>query len=300
MSTSQWLLLLALSLLWGAAFLFVGIAVHDLPVFTIVLVRLGLAALVLVPVTIAVGHRLPTTLAGWWPFMVMAVLNNVVPMSLIVAGQTQIAAGLASVLNATTPLFALLVAFALAGERLVRNKVVGILLGIVGVAILVGPAAVTGKTSSVLGMSCVLGGALSYGFSGLWGRRFASTPPMVTAAAQLTCSSLILLPITLLVDQPWRLPMPSGSTIAALVGLAVLSTALAYILFFRIMAVSGSNAVMLVTLLIPVSGLALGGLVLGEPIVINQMAGALVIALSLLVIDGRLVQALASRSPGKA
>ena len=287
MSSSQWLLLVILAVLWGASFLFVGMAVKDLPVFTIVLARLGLAALALVPVALALGHRLPSTLREWWPFAVMGILNNVIPMSLIVAGQTQIAAGLASVLNATTPLWALLVAYGLAGEKLALNKIAGVLLGIAGVAVLMGPAALVGKASSVIGMLCVLGGALSYGFSGLWGRRFKSTPPLVTAAAQLTCSSLILLPVTAAVDRPWLLAMPSAATIAALAGLALLSTSLAYIIFFRIMAVSGSNNVMLVTLLIPVSGIAMGHLVLAEPIVANHLLGAAIIAISLLVIDGR-------------
>lgn len=296
MSRSQWLMLLTLSVLWGGAFLFIGIAVKELPAFTIVLVRVGLAALCLLPIVWLSGHRLPATVAGWWPFAVMAMLNNLIPFSLIVTGQKEIAAGLASVLNATTPLFTVLVVRLFADDGpLPLNKVLGVVLGLAGVAVLVGPEAMLGRTSSVLGMLCVLGGALSYGFSGLWGRRFKATPPLVSAAAQLTASTVMLAPIALLVDRPWSLPTPSQPVLLALVGLAVLSTAIAYLLFFRIMAVSGPLNAMLVTLLIPISGLALGHVVLAEPIIGRHIAGALVIGLSLMVIDGRLLAWLARR-----
>lgn len=293
MSASQWLLLILLSVLWGGSYLFAGIAVRELPVLTIVLARVSLAALVLLPILMLLGLRLPTTPAGWLPFAGMALLNNLIPMSLIVTGQTMITSGLASVINATTPLFGLLVAWALTGERLPPNKVVGVLIGIAGVGVLMAPALEIGSTASVVGMVCSLGAALSYGFSGLWGRRFKDTPPMVTAATQLVCSSVMLAPVALLVDRPWELAMPSPFTIGALVSLAVVSTAFAYIIFFRIMAVSGSNNVMLVTLLIPVSGIWLGHVVLSEPIVSRQIVGAAIIAVSLLVIDGRVLSRLA-------
>lgn len=289
MSAGQWLLLILLSVLWGGSYLFAGIAVRELPVATIVLARVALAALALVPIALLVGYRLPSTPRGWLPFAGMALLNNLIPMSLIVTGQTMITSGLASVINATTPLFGLLVAWALVGERLAANKVVGVLIGIAGVAVLMAPALEAGATASVLGILCSLGAALSYGFSGLWGRRFKDTPPMVTAASQLVCSSVMLAPIALAIDRPWLLAMPSPFTITALLALALASTAFAYIIFFRIMAVSGSNNVMLVTLLIPVSGIWLGHVVLSEPIVARQIVGAIVIAVSLLVIDGRVL-----------
>lgn len=289
MSITQWGLLVLLAALWGGSFLFVGIAVRELPAFTIVLARVSIAAVILIPIVFALGHRLPTTLSGWLPFAVMSVLNNLIPFTLIVTGQKQIASGLASVLNATTPLFALLVAHVLADETLKANKLGGVLLGIAGVAILVGPEATLGRTSSVVGMLCILGAALSYGLSALWGRRLRSHPPLVSAAAQLTISTLILLPIAAAVDRPWTLPLPSMEAIAALLGLAALATSLAYVVFFRIMAVSGSNNVMLVTLLIPVFAIPLGAWRLGEQLLPRHFIGAVIIGVSLLVIDGRLL-----------
>lgn len=290
MSPGQWALLILLAFLWGCSFLFMGIAARELPTFTIVLVRVGLAALILIPVVYALGHRLPSTLRFWQPFFVMAILNNVIPFWLIVTSQRQIASGLASVLNATTPVFTLLVAQIFGSdERLSANKLAGVILGIAGVAVLVGPEAMFGRASSVLGMMCMLGAALGYAFSGLWGRRLRGHPPLVSAASQLICSTLILLPLTLVIDRPGSLPVPSMEAIFALVGLAALATALAYVVFFRIMAVSGSNNVMLVTLLIPVFAIPLGAWRLGEVLLPRHFAGAAIIALSLLVIDGRLL-----------
>lgn len=290
MSPSQWGLLILLAFLWGCSFLFMGIATRELPAFTIVLVRVGLAALILVPIAYAMGYRLPSTTADWQPFLVMAILNNVIPFSLIVTGQKEIASGLASVLNATTPVFTLIVAHLLADdERLKANKLVGVLLGVVGVAVLVGPEAMFGRASSVVGMLCLLGAALSYGVSGFWGRRLRGHAPLVSSSAQLICSTLILLPLALLVDAPWTLPRPSAEAIAALIGLAALATSLAYVVFFRILSVSGSNNVMLVTLLIPVFAIPLGAWKLGEVLLPRHFVGAAIIALSLLVIDGRVL-----------
>ena len=289
MSRSQWALLVLLAVLWAGSFLFTAVALKELPSFTIVLLRVGLAAAILVPVALTLGHRLPTTWEGWQPFVVMAILNNLFPFVLIVTGQREIASGLASVLNATTPVFSLLVAYALAGERLEANKLAGVVLGIAGVAVLVGPEAMFGRASSVFGMTCMLGAALFYGLSGLWGRRLRAHPPLVTAASQLTCSTLMLLPITLLIDQPWLLPTPSTEAMAAVVALAALSTSLAYVVFFRIMAVSGPMNVMLVTLLIPAFAIPLGAWHLAETMQPRHFVGAAIIGLSLLVIDGRIL-----------
>lgn len=297
MSRSQWLLLILLSVLWGCSFLFVGVAVAELPTFTIVLARVALAAACLLPIVMLSGYALPTTPRDWAPFAVMAVLNNAIPFTLIVTGQREIASGLASVLNATTPLFTVLVARLFGGDGpLPVNKVVGVVVGVAGVAILVGPEAMLGKASSVFGMACVIGGALSYGFAGLWGRRFKGTPPLVSATCQLACSSVLLAPIALAIDRPWTLSAPSATTVQAILGLAVLATALAYIVFFRIMAVSGPLNAMLVTLLIPVSGIALGHVLLDEPIIARQILGAAVIGLSLLLIDGRVLGLLRRRA----
>jgi drug/metabolite transporter (DMT)-like permease len=295
MRAADWLLLVLLSVLWGASFLFIAVAVREVPPFTLVLARVSLAAIALIPFVYAFGHRLPASLRAWQPFMVQALLNNVVPFTLIAYGQARVAGALAAVLNATTPLFTLIVARIFAGEALTASKLAGVVLGIAGVAVLMGPEAVGANAAGLLGMACVLGGALSYGFSALWMRRLRAVPPMVTAAAQLTCSTIVLLPCAAVVDQFWLLPPPSTATIAAVLALAVVSTSLAYIVFFRISATAGPSNVMLVTLLIPVTATALGILVLGERLAINQIAGALVIASGLAVVDGRLIAQLTSR-----
>lgn len=294
-STSQWLLLGVLSVLWGGSFLFVGIAVQELPAFTIVFWRVGLAAVLLLPVVLALGHRLPGTARGWWPFLVMALLNNVIPFSAIALGQKEIASGLASVLNATTPLFAVTLTHALTDDKLSSKKLAGVAIGILGVAVLMGPNVLAGDRTSTLGMGLVLVGTCSYGLAGVWGRRLRSTPALVSAACQLVCSTLLMALIAGVIDRPWTLPLPSQSTVLAMIGLATLSTALAYALFFRILAVSGPTNVMLVTLLIPISGVALGALVLGETVHWRHVLGAAVIASGLVVIDGRLAPWLAAK-----
>ena len=289
MRTQDWLLLVVLSVLWGATFFFIAVASASVPPFTLVLARVGIAALVLVPVVYVFGYRLPGTVADWQPFVVQAIINNVVPFTLIVYGQQRIASGLAAVLNATTPLFTLIVARTFAGEPLTASKLLGVLLGIGGVAVLMGPEALTSNASSVIGMLCILGASLSYGFSALWMRRLRHIPPLVSSGAQLTCSTALLLPIAALVDRFWLLPMPGPPAVAAILALAVFSTALAYIVFFRISATAGPSNVMLVTLLIPVTATALGVLILNEALTLNHMAGALIIASGLVVIDGRLL-----------
>lgn len=289
MTPAQWTLLLLLSVLWGGSFFFVGIAVKELPVFTIVLVRVALAALLLVPVVLAAGHRLPATFSGWWPFAIMSLLNNVAPFTAITLGQKEIASGLASVLNATTPLFALIATHVLTTDRMRAGQLAGVLIGVAGVALLMGPAALGHERTSLTGMLLVLLGTASYGLASVWGRRLRETPPLVSACCQLTCSSVVLGVMAAAVDRPWSLPLPSATTTAALLGLALLSTAIAYVIFFRILAVAGPFAVMLVTLLIPISGIALGVLMLGEPFVARYIWGAIIIGAGLIVIDGRLL-----------
>ncbi len=281
-----WLLLILLSVLWGGSFFFTAVVLRDLPPLTTVLARVVLGAALLFPIFKVQGGNLPNSLAGWMPFLVMGILSNVIPFSLIFAGQTLIASGLASVLNATTPLFTVLVLASFGDEKLIARRVAGVVIGLLGVIVLRGPGIVASE-SQTIGMLLCLGGALSYGFSGLWGRRkLNGVPPLTSSTCQLITSSLVMAVIAGAVDRPWALPMPSLAAWAALFGLAALSTALAYIVFFTILARSGATNVMLVTLLIPVTAILLGVLVLGEPLTLREIAGALIIAASLLVIDG--------------
>jgi len=290
MGREQWSLLLLLSVLWGGSFLFVGIAIKELPPLTIVLVRVGLAATLLAPVLWMKGLALPATMAAWLPFVIMGALNNVIPFTLIAFGQQTVASGLASILNATTPLFTLIIAHIFtADEKLRSSRFAGVLIGIAGVGVLMGPEAIAGRTSSLLGMSLCLAGCISYGFAALWGRRLRSTPPLVSATAQLLSSTAILGLLVLVLERPASIALPSPHVTLALIGLAALSTSIAYVIFFRLLVSVGPTNTMLVTLLIPVWGIFLGAVVLAEALMLRHLIGAIVIGSGLLLIDGRLL-----------
>lgn len=302
MGLAEWLLLLALSVLWGGSFLFIGIAVKELPPLTIVTLRVALAALALLVVVQVLGRGMPREPAAWRAFLGMGLLNNLVPFCLIVWGQTQIASGLASILNATTPLFGVVVAHLMtADEKMTGNRLAGVLFGLAGVAVMVGPAALAGLGDRLLPQLAILGAALSYAFAGVFGRRFRALglQPLQTAAGQVSASTLMLAPVALIVERPWTLPMPGAATLAAVLALALLSTALAYILFFRILATAGATNLMLVTFLIPVSAILLGALVLGEVPQMRQFAGMALIGAGLLAIDGRVAALWRSPASGR-
>jgi drug/metabolite transporter (DMT)-like permease len=289
MTAQDWGLLTFLSLLWGCTFLFVGIAVKEVPPFTLVFLRVFIAALILLVVIRVAGIALPRGWAEWQPFVVLSILNNVIPFSLIAIGQQYVPSGLASIINATTPLFSLLVAWALAGEAIAGNKLVGVLVGIVGVAILLGPdLSALGLGAVTLGMLSCLGAALAYGTSAFWSRRLRGEPPLKLATAQLMVSSAIMFVLAAAFDRSWTLPMPSTPAVIAILGSATISTALAYLVFFRIIVQSGPQNANLVTLLIPPSAILLGAVFLGERLQLRQLIGAAVIGLALVVIDGRL------------
>jgi drug/metabolite transporter (DMT)-like permease len=292
----EWGLLLTLALLWGGSFFFSKIAVGELPPLTVVLCRVALAALALNAVVLAGGQRVSANRGLWRAFLVMGLLNNMIPFSLIFWGQTQIASGLAAILNATTPLFTVLVAHvATSDDKLSASRLLGVFAGIVGVAVMIGPAAFAGGEGSTLARIAVLGAALSYAFAAVWGRRFRGLPPVLTATGQLSASALVMTPIALLIDRPWSLALPSPRVVAALVALALLSTAAGYIVYFALLARAGATNVLLVTLLIPPSALLLGALFLAEAVEPRDLAGLAFIAGGLAAIDGRPVRWLRRR-----
>ena len=295
MGPAQWTTLVILSILWGGSFFFAEVALAALPPFTIVLLRVGLAAIALHLFLFAKGSPVPFGLGLWGAFLVMGLINNVVPFSLLVWGQTQIASGLASILNAMTPIFTIVVAhFLTSDEKMTGNRLAGVLIGFGGVAVMIGPAALAGLGVNLLAQLACLGATLSYGFAGTFGRRFArmGVTPVQTAAGQVTASALILLPISMVVDRPWTLPIPGMEVMTSVVALALLSTAVAYILFFRLLASAGATNLMLVTLLVPVSAILLGVTILGERLDPEHFAGMALIGLGLAAIDGRPARAL--------
>ncbi|MBB4000665.1 DMT family transporter [Aureimonas pseudogalii] len=301
MTPLEWSMLLLLSVLWGGSFFFTGIAVRELPPLTIVFLRVALAAVILLAVLRAIGVRMPKNRSVWLAFFGMGFLNNVVPFCLIVWGQTHIASGLASILNATTPLFTVVVAHGLTtDEKMTGGRLAGVLLGLLGVVVMIGPAVLGTFGTNVLAQIAVLGAALSYAFAGIYGRRFKrmGIPAMATATGQVSASAIMLLPMVLVVDRPWTLPMPHMTTWAAMIGIAALSTALAYVLYFRLLASAGATNLLLVTFLIPVSAIVLGALMLGETLQAKHGVGMLCIGLGLAAIDGRLWRKLCSgRAP---
>ena len=296
MGLLEWFLLIMLAMIWGGSFFFGKVAVAELPPFTIVLGRVAIAALALNLFVVATGRRMPGSLKDWGLFLVMGALNNMIPFSLIFWGQIQIASSLASILNATTPLWTILLAHFLTGdERLNPSRLIGVVLGIIGVAIIIGPDALKGFGANVAAQLAVVGAAVSYALAGIFGKRFKGIPPLVTATGQLTCSTLIMIPVTALVDRPWMIPIPGAQTWGAVIALALVCTALAYVIYFRILATAGATNLALVTFLIPVSALLLGMALLGERLDVRHFTGMGVIGFGLAAIDGRIKSFIASR-----
>ena len=288
MGPVEWLLLITLSVLWGGSFFFSEVALFELPPFTVVFGRVGFAALALWVVVYATGHRMPRDHKLWLAFLVMGAINNLIPFSLIVWGQTQIASGLASILNATTPLFTVVLAHVLTrDETMTANRLGGVVVGLVGVTVMIGPAVLSGLGASVLAQFAVLCAALSYAFAGIFGRRFKGLPPLVVAAGQVTATTVMIAPVAVIGDRLWLLPMPGLATWGSVIGVALLSTAAAYVIYFRILAAAGATNLLLVTFLIPVSAILLGATILGERLDLGQIAGMLLIGLGLAAIDGR-------------
>jgi drug/metabolite transporter (DMT)-like permease len=289
MGLNEWLLIVFLSMIWGGSFFFVGVAVKTMTPLTIVLCRVGLAALILLGVVVLTGRRMPASPRLWLAFFVMGALNNLIPFSLIVWGQTHIASSLASILNATTPIFSVILAHLLTREeRLTTNRLSGVLIGWVGVSVLIGVESLGGFGLQVLGQVAVLGASCSYALAAIFGRRFKNLDPVVVSTGMLCASTLMVLPVALVTEQPWHLA-PGATTWAALVGLAAISTALAYIIYFRVLAVAGATNILLVTFLIPVSAIFLGIMVLGERPGWNAFGGMMLIFAGLIAIDGRLL-----------
>lgn len=292
MNRKSWFLLLLLSFLWGGSFFFVEIALTALPIFTIVFLRVFLGALILLFFIFLSGREIPRSKKIWINLFVMGVLNNVIPFCMIVSGQQYISGGFASILNGTTPFFTVVVAhFLTRDEKINKGKILGVISGFLGVLILIGFESLQKGSNEIIGILAVLTAAISYSFAGIWGRRFKSLEidPVVTSTGQLISSSLVLFPVMLIVDQPWKLSMPPANVWVAIGGIALFSTSLAYIIFFKILSSSGATNVMLVTFLVPISAILLGIFVLSEKFEIQYFAGMALIAIGLIFIDGRLI-----------
>ena len=296
MNGGDWLRLGGLSVLWGGSFLFYRMLATELPPLTTVLSRVLIGGAVLLALLAARAAPIRIPRAQFGRFFGIAVLNNVIPFTLFAWGESRVASGPAAILNAMTPMFSILVgALVWRSEALTRARVAGVLCGIAGVAVLVGPQAMLGQ--DLLGQAACLLAAISYGFSVHYAKHITGVTPPNMALGQLTASSLMLLPLALLVDRPWALPAPRAAGLVAIVGLAVPCTGIAYLLFFDLLARAGANNTALVTLLVPVSALILGALVLGEPVAWNALGGMALIAVGLAAIDGRALRLLTRPAP---
>jgi drug/metabolite transporter (DMT)-like permease len=298
MDRSEWLALLLLSVLWGGSFFFAGVQVKALPPFTIVFLRVGLAAIILNALVRAIGKRMPADRPAWRAFFGMGLLNNAVPFCLVVWGQTHIASGLAAILNATTPISTVVVAHLLTNdEKMTGSRLLGVFVGFLGVVVLIGPDSLQGLGANVLAQVAVLAAAVSYAFAGVYGRRFRrmGIEPILTATGQVTASAILLFPIAMIVDAPWTLAMPPLPVLEAALGSAVFSTALGYVLYFRILATAGATNLLLVTFLIPVSAIVMGSYGLGEHLEARHFVGLAFIGAGLAAIDGRFLPSRAAK-----
>ena len=265
MSLTNWAQLLLLGAIWGGSFFFARIAVAEIHPLSLVLFRVAIAAAALHIYLAARGPSFRQALPMAASFFLLAVLNNVVPFSLIFAGQTAMGAGLASVLNSTTPFWTIVIANAVTrDEKLSWNKVVGILLGIAGTAVMVGPGLLAGLGGPVWPKFAMIGASLSYAFAVIFAKRFKALPPVLVAAGQLTASTIIMLPVVLAWSGTEGLFSASLPVWTAVFALALLSTAFAYILYFSLIGSAGATNASLVTLIVPVSAILLGFLFLGE------------------------------------
>jgi drug/metabolite transporter (DMT)-like permease len=257
-------LLLALATLWGASYTFIKLGVATIPPITLIAARTLIAGLLLVVIMRARGLALPIDTASWRRFLFQACLNSVIPWTIIAWSERSIDAGLATILNSTAPIFTFLLTFAVTRhEAATGRKLFGILAGMAGICLIVGVQALHGLGEQFVAQIAVVAATICYAGAAIFGRGFKGLDPMAPAAGSLLCGAAILLPISLAVERPWTLA-PSASSTLALLGLAVFSTALAFVIYFRLIQTLGSVGTTAQAYLRVPIGVALGVLFLGE------------------------------------
>ena len=298
MNRSDWAILLILAVIWGGAFMFIGVAVKHVHPLTYVWLRLTIAAAGMWMALKISGGKLGLPREVWGSILLLSLLNNALPFTLFGWGQTHIASGLASILNATTPIWGVVVAHVFThDERLTPRKIAGVLLGFGGVATMIGPALLANIGTDGLAQLACISASLSYALAAVWARRFKrqGLSPMSVTTGQLTAGALMMLPLAFFVDQPWTQPMPPITAWGAIVALALLCTAFGYVLYFRLIDRAGATNALLVTLLVPPVAILLGSAFLGETLAPQDFIGLALIALGLAAIDGRLLTIVTKR-----
>jgi drug/metabolite transporter (DMT)-like permease len=290
MNAKEWGMLVLISFTWGLSFFFIEIGLRELGPFTLVFYRISIATLIAIVWLYASGRRLPVDRLSWKKFFILGAMNNLIPFSLISWGQVYIDSGLASILNATTPLFSVVIAhFLTRDEHMTRYRVVGVLLGIVGVSLLVGPEAIYGLSANALGQFAILGAALSYACGGIYTRHLKDMPLLVAMTGTLIAASVLTFPLAVIYEFPLRTDMQL-TTLGALLGMSVFGTAFAYMLYFYVIRRVGATNALLVTFLVPVTALMMGVMILGESLSQHALLGMFVIFAGLLAVDGRLIR----------
>jgi drug/metabolite transporter (DMT)-like permease len=303
MDKGDWFILVTLALIWGGAFLFIGVAVRHVHPLTYVWLRLSIAAAAMWLFLKVRGESLGLPRNVWGSIVLLALLNNALPFTLFGWGQTHIASGLASILNATTPIWGVLVAhFLTHDERMSPRKIAGVLLGFGGVATMIGPTLLANTGTDALAQLACVTASLSYALAAVWARRFKrmGLRPMAVTTGQLSAGALMMLPLALFVDKPWTQPSPPLAAWGAIIALALMCTAFGYVLYFRLIDSAGATNALLVTLLVPPVAIFLGATFLGESLAPQDFLGLGLIALGLAAIDGRLLSLLRVRRPQTA
>lgn len=301
MTASDWGLLVFLSFLWGGSFFLTAVAIKEITPFTLVFVRLTIADIALFLVIVAIGARIPKDLPTWWQFLILGTFGSAVPFSLIFWGMLKVNSGLASIFMAMTPLSTIIIAhFFTTDEKLSWRRVWGVMAGLGGVIVIVGPSVLSDSGSYIAAQAAILAATVCYGIAGVYGKRFYGMPPVVVAFGQVTSAAILMLPIALVFEHPFSRAMPSTAAMASVVALALFSSALAFIVFFRILLRVGATNVVLVTLLIPVTAIFLGAAILGEKLLLRHFAGLAVIVCGLLIVDGRIIDYFRRRNPPDA
>ncbi len=299
MTTQDWGLIAILSLIWGSAFFLIVVILRDMPANTMVFLRFALAIPPMLLWLRYTGEGLPMTAAIWRQFAILGALNIAIPLIIFTWGQSRIPSGLASVLNATTPLWGVIVAhFFTQNEKATPLRLVGVLTGFAGVGVMMGSGALSGAGENVMAQLACAGATLFYALAGVYALRMGDTglSPMQIATGQVCTATLMMIPVVLLTETPWALPLPGMAALASLAILAVVGTSFAYLLYFRLIASAGASNALLIPLTIPPIAILMGALFLDEVILPQQMAGIALIAVGLLALDGRLFRRLAPRN----
>ena len=281
-------LLVLLSLLWGASFTLVEIAIQTIPPATIVFGRLAIGATILLLITLWIREAFPKSASRWGALLLQGILQSALPFTLITWGQLHIDSGLAGLLNTTPPLFVLLIGFFVLRDRTIGTmKIIGVLLGFAGVLTVLGPAALTGEANSVLGQLAVTGASFSYAVAALYAKRFSDQSPVLTAACSMTFAAILMCPASIWMDASLHLA-PSTSSIAAVIGLGLFSTAIAMVIYFRLVRTLGPLGVTTGSYLRAGFSVVLGVIILGETVTFSLLIGVLLIFAGVAIVTGHL------------